>query len=418
MLEQKHLLVVEDAKPIARVIKHIAVSLGYRVTLADSYQQVQTLLQQEHDFFLATIDYSLPDALDGEVIPFILEHDIPGIVMTGRMDDKTRTQMLSLPIVDYITKENIQAFDYLSNILSHQLSNHEKSVLVVDDSKTSRRQVCKLLARRNFTLYEASDGEQALQLLEEYADIKMVITDNEMPGMDGVALVQRIRKHHDRNELVIIGVSGTSKEFQSARFIKNGADDFLRKPFCPEEFYCRITQNIEKLQHLEEIERAANTDYLTSMYNRRYFFDKAKAISKTLVNAQDTFLIIMMDIDFFKKINDTYGHDIGDLVLVELSKLFQHHFPSALSARLGGEEFALILSGPDLKVMENTLNDFRIAIAEFVVPVKDQPFHFTLSLGATVMDTEHSIEQLLSQADQALYQAKESGRNRLVMYQG
>ncbi|PCK08990.1 MAG: diguanylate cyclase response regulator, partial [Alteromonadaceae bacterium] len=339
----------------------------------------------------------------------------PGIVMTGRMDDKTRTQMLSLPIVDYITKDNVQAFDYLSRILKYQLTNHKTSILVVDDSLIARRQVCKLLARRNFTVYEACDGHKALEAIEEHPDITMVITDNEMPGMGGVELVQKLRKDHDRNKMVIIGVSGTSKEYQSARFIKNGADDYLTKPFCPEEFYCRITQNIEKLHYLEQIERAANTDYLTSMYNRRYFYAKAEEINQNRGDTSDIYVIAMMDIDFFKKINDTHGHDIGDQVLVELSALCNQHFPSALTARFGGEEFAIMLSGAELTDLESTLDAFIVAVANHVIKVKNEALQFTLSLGFTVMDELHSIEELLAQADQALYKAKATGRNKLVM---
>ena len=100
--------------------------------------------------------------------------------------------------------------------------------------------------------------------------------------MDGIELVQKIRKTHAKKELIIIGLSGADKNYQSARFIKNGADDFIRKPFCPEEFYCRIMQHIEKLKYIEEIKDAANSDYLTALLNRRYFIEKAEIINTDL----------------------------------------------------------------------------------------------------------------------------------------
>ncbi|MFT4928051.1 MAG: diguanylate cyclase (GGDEF)-like protein [Phenylobacterium sp.] len=414
--ESKHLLVIEDSKNVAQVIEHIGVSLGYRVTIATSFAVVKQLLALKHDFFLATIDYSLPDALDGEVIPYVLEHRIPGIVMTGRMDDKTRGKILNLPVVDYITKENTQAYHYLLRILKYQLTNNEIGVLVVDDSLTARKQVCQLLKRRNFKVYDVPDGTKALQALTQFPDIKMVITDQEMPGMDGIELLQKIRKQHTKNELIVIGISGTSKNYNSARFIKNGADDFLQKPFCPEEFYCRIMQNIEKLQHIEEIERAANTDYLTSLYNRRYFFEQAKKIAKKFKKTPEPSLLVMLDIDFFKKINDSYGHDCGDHVLIELGKLFGQYFANDLVARLGGEEFSIIMSAPDAELMACHLNTFREAVAEHAISFKEHNFNFALSMGAIQIDAEHSIEQLMSLADKALYKAKEGGRNQLVMH--
>jgi CheY-like chemotaxis protein len=249
----QRLLVVEDSKSIALVIEKMAVSLGYSVTIAHTFAEVKVLLAQQHSFFLATVDYGLPDAPNGEVVPFILQHDIPSIIMTGRIDDTTHKKLLNLPIIDYITKENAQAYHYLLRILHGQLNNQKVGVLVVDDSLASRNHVCQLLKRRNFTVYDVDDGTKAVKKLYEQPDIKIVITEQDLTGMSGLELVQKIRAKHPINELIIIAVASAEKSFQSARFIKNGADDFLRKPFCPEEFYCRVMQNIEKLQYIEKL---------------------------------------------------------------------------------------------------------------------------------------------------------------------
>ena len=249
----KRLLVVEDSKPIALVIEKMAVSLGYSVTIAPTFAVVKLLLAKEHNFFLATLDYGLPDAPNGEVVPFILQHNIPSIIMTGRIDDATHKKLLNQPIIDYITKENAQAYHYLLRILHGQLNNQKIGVLVVDSSSPSRSHICKLLKRRNFTVYDVDDGAKAVQKLEEQPDIKIVITEQDLTGMSGLELLQKIRAKHPINELIIIAVASSEKSFQSARFIKNGSDDFLRKPFCPEEFYCRVMQNIEKLQYIEKL---------------------------------------------------------------------------------------------------------------------------------------------------------------------
>ncbi|NQZ09227.1 MAG: diguanylate cyclase [Algicola sp.] len=411
----KHLLVVEDSNHVAKVIEHIATTLGYQVTVAATFAEVKTLLAKEHDFFLATIDYRLPDAPDGEVIPYVLQHQIPGIVMTGRMDDKTRSKILNLPVVDYITKENTQAYHYLLRILKYQLTNRKIGVLVVDDSLTARNQMMQLLRRRNFKVIGVPDGTKALEALKEHKSIKMVITDQEMPGMDGIELVHKIRKDHTKNELIIIGVSGADRGYQSARFIKNGADDFLRKPFCPEEFYCRVMQNIEKLTHLEEIQKAADTDYLTELFNRRYFFTHAAKILKKAVKTKQLYVLIMLDLDHFKNVNDTHGHDVGDVVLVEFAKLMMQHFPEDLVARLGGEEFSILLKGDDVELLECQLNIFREAIAELTITTKETSFNFTASMGGVTVDPTQPLEAQMSKADEGLYQAKDTGRNKLVM---
>ena len=249
----KRLLVVEDSKSIALVIEKMAVSLGYAVSIAPTFAVVKLLLAKKHNFFLATLDYGLPDAPNGEVIPFILQHNIPSIIMTGRIDDATHKKLLNQPIIDYITKENAQAYHYLLRILHGQLNNSKVGVLVVDSSLASRNHVCQLLKRRNFSVYDVDNGIKAVQMLEEKPDIKIVITEQDLTGMSGLELLQKIRAKHPINELIIIAVASSEKSFQSARFIKNGADDFLRKPFCPEEFYCRVMQNIEKLQYIEKL---------------------------------------------------------------------------------------------------------------------------------------------------------------------
>ena len=411
----KNLLVVEDSAPVATVIEHIGKSLGYQITIARSFAEVKKILSKEHNFFLATVDYCLPDAYEGEVIPFILQHQIPSIVMTGRLDEKTRAKILNLPVVDYITKENSQAYHYLLRILKYQQTNMRVGVLVVDDSLTARNQVCQLLRRRNFKVYGVPDGTKALEALKAHANIKMVITDQEMPGMDGIELVQKIRKEHTKSELIIIGLSGADKNNQSARFIKNGADDFLRKPFCPEEFYCRIMQNIEKQQYLEEIEKAANTDYLTTLFNRRYFMDNATKMLKLAVKSGQLHVLVMLDLDHFKNVNDTHGHDVGDIVLQEFAKLALQHFESDLVARLGGEEFAILISGKEREFIEGQINSFIEATAQLSIQTKETTFNFTTSVGGMIVDPQTPLKTLLSKADEALYQAKETGRNKLVM---
>ena len=158
----KQLLVVEDSKPIGRVIRQIGEALNYEVTIATTLAEVESILQTKDDFFVATIDYALPDAPNGEAIGCVLSHGIPSVVMTGKMDEATRQQILAQPVVDYIPKENSLAFLYLKRILHWQITNSSTGILVVDDSSAARNYVSQLLKRRNFSVYRANDGVQAL----------------------------------------------------------------------------------------------------------------------------------------------------------------------------------------------------------------------------------------------------------------
>ncbi|GAA6174046.1 response regulator [Colwellia sp. KU-HH00111] len=410
----KKLLVVEDSKPIATVIKQIAQSLQFEVTLATSLAEVEEILALDTDFFAATVDYALPDAHDGEGISCVLSHGIPSIVMTGKMDDVTRQKILSQPVIDYIPKENSQAFLYLKRVLSWQLTNSKNAVLVVDDSLSARNHIVELLKRRNFTVETANNGVQALAKLQQHKNIKMVITDLEMPEMDGITLTNEIRKKYSREQLAVIGISGAESGIHSARFIKNGADDFLRKPFCPEEFYCRITQNIESLNNIVQIQHAANTDYLTELSNRRAFFRNASQRIAEYTKRKVPYCLAAIDIDYFKKVNDHYGHEAGDQVLKVFALYMRKHFGSGLTGRLGGEEFAALIHGLDTDQLYNKLDDFRRDIAVSDLPVGDTQIAITVSIGA-IMDSLDTISKQMNDADNALYWAKDHGRNQIVI---
>ncbi|MDO6445262.1 diguanylate cyclase [Colwellia sp. 1_MG-2023] len=410
----KKLLVVEDSKAIVSIIKKIGESLGYEVSIAESLAEVETLMQSNTEYFAATIDYALPDAENGEAIATILSHGIPGVVMTGKMDDETRKKILDQPVIDYIPKENSQAFMYLKRILYWQSANIGTGVLVVDDSVTARNHISELLKRRNFTVYAAESGVEALKILQKQNDIKMVITDLEMPGMDGIELTNEIRKVYNRDQMTVIGISGADNATYSARIIKNGADDFIRKPFCPEEFYCRITQHVENLHNIVKIQKAANTDYLTELPNRRAFFKKARKSIAYYAENKIPYGLAMIDIDFFKTVNDTYGHEAGDHILKMLAENMEKCLTEASLARFGGEEFAILLPGSDQAAIYQQLDVFREKIASAQFNHDEHYINFTVSIGV-VFNSVSSLEDQLNQADIALYSAKENGRNQIVI---
>jgi diguanylate cyclase (GGDEF)-like protein len=409
------LLVIEDSKPIAKVIQQIAHALHYQVTVATSLAEVEKIFQTDTDFFAATIDFALPDAPDGEAIQCVLSHGIPGVVLTGKMDDATRQKILAMQVIDYIPKENSQAFLYLKRILHWQQTNREVGVLVVDDSSSARNHVVELLKRRNFSVYVANNGVQALAVMEQHRHIKMVLTDLEMPEMDGIALTNALRKKYSRDELSIIGISGASNGIHSARFIKNGADDFLRKPFCPEEFYCRVTQNIENLSNIALIQKSADYDYLTELANRRAFFDDAEHRMPQYIDKKIAFCLAMINLDYFRKVNDQYGYEGGDQVLQVVAQYLRKHFGSGLIGRLGGEEFSVLLPGRDEDFLYGKLDDFRRELAVSAIDIDGHHVSISASIGA-VINNQESLARQLYLADNALHVAKDNGRNQLYVY--
>ena len=413
-MTKSKILIVEDSKPILQIHTHLVKKAGFEPVQTETLAEVKALESQFDEFFCAIIDFGLPDAPRGEAISYLLEKKVPGIVMTGMIDDQTRNTILKLPVIDYITKESKQAYTYLQHLIEKLKVNQGIKVLVVDDSANSRNYLKRLLERHNYSVLLANCGAEAITTLEQHPDVKLVITDKEMPNMDGLALCNEIRSKFSKDEVSIIGVSGADNPSLTAKFIKNGANDFLKKPFCPEEFYCRILQNIEYIESIETIRRQANTDYLTKLYNRRYFFENAGPIIKEKHPKQQTSTLAMLDIDFFKSVNDTYGHDAGDEVLKATAKLIQQHFSEQyLAARLGGEEFSIFFDDLPLHDAIEKLEDFRLAFEKLTVDVGQKSISCTVSIGVTA-SSESSLDGLVNKADELLYEAKESGRNTII----
>nr|WP_206004142.1 MULTISPECIES: diguanylate cyclase [unclassified Pseudoalteromonas] len=408
----RRILIIEDTPTIARVQKHIAQKVGYEADIAGSLAEAKKLVE-EHSYFCSVVDFILPDAPKGEAIPFTIASDIPTIVMTGNLDETTRNIVEKHPIIDYITKENKQAYQYLEKQLARLPRNEQVQVLVVDDSAATRHHICNLLTRHKYQTIEAVDGVDALKVLAENPKISVIITDNEMPNMNGDELCVEIRRLYSNDEKAIIGISALDTLHLSTRFLKSGADDYLRKPFNNEEFYCRLSQNVDMLENIKTIRLQANTDYLTKLPNRRYFFGEANSHLKAAKLAENSVSLAMIDIDHFKSINDNYGHDAGDEVLKGLSQCMAKYFKNNLVGRFGGEEFAVYFADQDRHESLQRLEKFRLFVEKHSPEFSKDRIKFTLSIGFH-NGPIYSLDELIKQADLKLYQAKESGRNKLI----
>ncbi|CAH9049621.1 Response regulator PleD [Pseudoalteromonas holothuriae] len=406
------ILIIEDTPAIARVQKHIAISCGYEAHVAQSLEQAEALINK-HQYFCAVVDFILPDAPNGEAIPVTIKAEIPTIVMTGNIDNQTRETVDKYPVIDYITKENKQAYHYLKKQLARLPRNEDVKVLVVEDSRHARMYISSLLYRHKYQVLEAVDGVDALEVLQQNPDVSVIIADNEMPRMNGDELCAEIRRLYSNEDKVIIGVSGSNSPHLSARFLKSGANDYLRKPFNAEEFYCRLSLNVDMLDHIATIRLQANTDYLTKLPNRRYFFGQANQAQKIRTVKQQISQVAMIDIDHFKRINDDHGHDAGDDVLVAIAKTFDKFFANELVARLGGEEFVIYFLHNSSEENLESLKKFRQYIELNSSSFTPHKIPFTISIGL-VSKHEPIIDELLKEADKKLYEAKELGRNKVV----
>jgi diguanylate cyclase (GGDEF)-like protein len=409
----KRVLLVEDQQAIGTVLKgQIEGQLGWDVRWTETYQEtVRCLKMSTRPFFVALVDLNLPDAPAGEIVDLVLEHNIPPIVFTGEMSDSLQDEMWEKKIIDYVLKEGQSSVEYLLSLLNRLRKNKEVEVLVVDDSKIARKKMSELLQRHLYRVFEAGDGLEALAVLEEHPRIRLVVTDYNMPHMDGFELISEIRKRHGKDEVGIIGLSSYGSQHLSARFIKYGANDFLMKPFINDEFYCRIFQNIELLEQIQKIWEFSNKDYLTGLSNRRYLFQEGKKMLLQANQESRPFAVAMLDIDYFKKINDRIGHEAGDKALQYLARKVEEQCgEKEIAARFGGEEFCLLLTGQSEERFTERIEELRRAIASMPVDFGGETINITVSIGIC-KERLDSLEAMLVQADDMLYEAKGAGRN-------
>ncbi|WP_316675225.1 diguanylate cyclase [uncultured Tolumonas sp.] len=406
------ILLIEDSMMVSRALsanirKELNVEVDSAYTLADA----KARLASNHDYFAALVDLTLPDAPDGEALDEVLQWHIPAIVMTASFSEEKRDELLERGLVDYIIKDSKTSFNYVVSLLRRLYLNQFISVLVVEDSFTGMQFVTRQLRRWLLTVHEAADGAEALAILNKHPEIKMILADYHMPVMNGMELVKALREKKDKEELAIIGISAINEKSLSARFIKYGANDFLTKPFAPEELQCRINHNLETLELLAKLRETTYRDYLTQLFNRRYLFEKAEKQFRAAKSAGHPITMCVMDIDHFKRINDAHGHHAGDTVLRTISALFSEHFPDCITFRLGGEEFGLIMLNIPFEVALTRIEQFQQDLKDTPMDL-GHPVYVTASFGVTDELTDQ-LDEMLQAADRLLYQAKQQGRDRI-----
>ncbi|MBB1270293.1 response regulator [Shewanella sp. SR44-3] len=404
-------LIVEDSNTVSKILKHLIVQeTGCEVDIAEDLTSAIALLEQ-YKYFVVVADLILPDAPNGEIVKLVRSaYTTPCIVMTGSFNEELRDELLTMGIVDYILKENRYSYQYVAKLVARINSNKDVKVLIAQHSVISRKFVKLLLEQHLFQVIEVEDGEQALTVLAEQEDIRLLITDYEMPNLNGADLVIKLREEFEREDLAIIGLADDAS--LSARFIKNGANDFLQMPFVHEEFHCRINNTLDALDMMQSLWEKANRDYLTQVFTRRYFFSEYENEHEE----EGCFSLALLDIDFFKKVNDTHGHDVGDEVLVTFANRLVEAFGQRFTvARFGGEEFVVAFKGLDADKTLTLMEAFRVKNEHKSISTSAGDLLVTFSCGIATFGDEQ-IDQVLNRADEALYAAKEQGRNLILVH--
>jgi diguanylate cyclase (GGDEF)-like protein len=412
-----YVLIVDDSNTVCSTLESmIKKRLGYQPIIAHSQKEcAQKLLQYRGKIAVALLDLGLPDAPNGEVVDFVTKFDIPSIVLTGSTDKEDTFR--NKKIVDYVIKDGSFAFEYTVGLVKRIVTNKYLRVLVAEDSKVAAKHTIDLLKRYQLMCYHATDGKEALEMIESVDGIKIIFTDYNMPNVDGLELLKAVRKKHTKDELCVVIVTSESDDNGKAvaNFLKHGANDFLYKGFSDEEFYARLNSNLEVMELFEDIKNKANKDFMTGAYNRRYFFQEGNM----RFNSEDNTKLFMVDIDKFKQINDQFGHDIGDIAIKEVINILNRELinEDVIVSRFGGEEFCgLVFDRTDEEFL-NLLEKIRLSFENNIINTPKGELKYTVSIGYA-LDKHESLDETINYADKGLYRAKNSGRNQIRTHTG
>jgi len=291
-----------------------------------------------------------------------------------------------------------------------------KTILVVDDTVSNLDILDELLDQ--YDVIDAINGKDALEIVKE-EKVDLILLDIMMPEMDGFEVCQKLKDDSQTQNIPIIFITAKTDEESIEKAYEIGGADYVTKPFRPKELLARVKKELQIQDMMDELKLLASVDPMTKLYNRRYF-TKISTHTLDLAKREKTDLsIIMIDIDKFKNINDTYGHQVGDEIIIALAQiLLPDQRKSDITCRYGGEEFVILLPNTSTQGATIVANNIRKDVENFIFNLsEDKILKFTVSLGVSQVDinNEDNIELALKRADDALYQAKENGRNQVCI---
>lgn len=302
----------------------------------------------------------------------------------------------------------------------------ERTVLIIDDSETLRDEIRRIVSEVSlFTSYlEAGDGLDGFKkLLNNKVDL--VLCDLEMPRMDGFRFLSMTRAREEFQDLPVIILTGKEDRETKIRGLEQGASDFVTKPFDAGELVARVRVQMKMKALQDELKRSNEllrtlsiTDPLTHLHNRRHLMEMVDKEFHRAARKGGALSLIILDIDYFKKVNDTYGHQEGDRVLASLAEIVRARLRSYdIAARYGGEEFVLLLPETPLGEARTIAERLRLEVQDHVFGGRLQNNVLTISLGVATYPSScvESVDSLFRQADEALYRAKQGGRNRVEL---
>ena len=356
------ILLIDNSRALLRVMKQrLQDELNAEVDVVADRAGLDEALATPGRFRLAVSNLKLGDAEDGAAVDALLAAGVPTVVFTSSLDERTRSRLINLAIVDYMIKEGPEDIGQILAVVRRIDAAARQPALVVDDSAPLRRKIGALLRRLGHPVHEVASGEEAVQTLAAHPEICLMLTDFYMPGMDGAALTRTVRRQRGPAELVIIGLSTADEAHMLARLLKAGADDFLPKPFEVEAFTSRVGRAMAHQELLRRAQEAARIDPVTRLLNRRALEAQAHPSSG---------VVVWVELLGGDELLERHGDDGLDAAVVALGQRLGAHLPEAAVARVRDQALCAVLPPGPAVGLPARLSALQRDVGALLVPTR------------------------------------------------
>ena len=448
-------LVVDDVPANVKLLEAKLSNEYYDViTAKDGYEAIEQTKAKKPDLIL--LDVMMP-GIDGFETCRQLKQDpelshIPVVMVTALSDPSDRVQGLEAGADDFITKpiNDTALFARVRSlvrikVLIDELRLRDKSgsqlgmsasdfslnldvsgsnLMLIDDDIVQSRRIVEKLSAGGYHVALFADHKQALEHARTSESLDLIMISTQLADIDGLRLATQFKAVEQVRHVPIIMMVDEDEQHLMLKGLELGVNDYLLIPVDFNEMFARVKTQIRRKKYQEALKSnyqesvsMAVTDGLTRLYNRHYLDTHLKNLVRQAADQGRALSVLMMDMDHFKSVNDTYGHGVGDEVLVGLANIIVQTIRSAdLAARYGGEEFVVLMPETDAVRCFEAAERLRKAVAgnAFVVTHEQSPLHKTISIGCATMQPNDTPESLLRRADAALYEAKNGGRNKVM----
>lgn len=417
------ILLIEQGRLSQAFLSRLFKSLGFKVVLANSIETAMQHLQESNPVLICMNRYTDDfDAIEFAGLVRKTGYNIPLLLLTAAQTDQIKTKALKAGITMVLSKKNVpELIERISQFIKDQVlpNIYSGCILYVEDSRTQSVPVIKLLESMSLMVDHATTAEEAIELFDQHDKYDLVITDILLKGeKSGLSVISHIRSlHNEKSRIPVLTLTGFDQVARRIELLRAGTNDYLVKPVVREELIVRVTNLISNKQLMDEVIRQqkllhemAITDQLTGCHNRHGFSEITEKYMATSRRRKEDISLMMLDLDHFKQVNDTWGHDKGDLVLKEVGHALQDSCREGdVVSRMGGEEFVVFLSNSSKKDAMKMGERIRKKIEN----LRPGDLEITTSIGITTMPagTDIDIDDALSIADKAVYRAKNRGRN-------